>query len=163
MDKWIQITNIDKEISEISKTLNLIRDYENPFQYITFMDNYTNKRITMEIKPDMISSADENLQKQIKTFRKDSNFISAILSKYSMFDYDNHCKLIDHISIETKVRILYAERLKYSRYHCEHILPEKYRGIFQMNEYNNIYDLVRCSLVEELDSLIGQKIELLQR
>jgi hypothetical protein len=117
----------------------------------------------MEINPDMISSADENLQKQIKTFRNKSNFISAILSKYSMFDYDNHCKLIDHISIETKVRILYAERLKYSRYYCEHILPEKYRGLFRMNDYNNIYDLVKCSLIEELDSLIREKIGLLQK
>jgi hypothetical protein len=138
-------------------------DYENPFQHITFNDNYTNTRVTMEINPDMISSADENLQKQIKTFQNKSNFISAILSKYSMFDYDNHCKLIDHISIETKVRILYAERLKYSRYYCENILPEKYRGLFRMNDYNNIYDLVKCSLIEELDSLIREKIGLLQK
>jgi hypothetical protein len=159
---WGEIARIEKQIEDISNALNIIRDYENPFQYITFMDN-ANTRVTMEIKPDMISSADENLQKQIKTFQNKSNFISAILSKYSMFDYDNHCKLIHHISIEMKVRILYAERLKYSRYYCDNILPEKYRGLFKMNDYNNIYDLVRCSLIEELESLIGQKIGLLQK
>ena len=160
---WGEIARIEKQIEELSKTINVVCDYENPFQHITFNYNYTNTRVTMEINPDMISSADENLQKQIKTFRNKSNFISAILSKYSMFDYDNHCKLIDHISIETKVRILYAERLKYSRYYCEHILPEKYRGLFRMNDYNNIYDLVKCSLIEELDSLIREKIGLLQK
>ena len=162
MELWVQIDKIDKEISEISKTLNLIRDYENPFQFIAFSDNLTGNKMTMEIKPDMISSADENLQNQIKTFQNKSTFISAILSKYSIFDYDNHCKLIDHISIEMKVCILYAERLKHSRYYCDNILPEKYRGLFKMNDYNNIYGLVKYSLIEELDSLIRRKIILLQ-
>ena len=163
MDVWTQIDEIDKEIDEVSKTLNIVRDYENPYQFIIFNDNYTNKKITMEITPDMISSADENIQVQIKTFGTKSNFMSAILSKYNAFDYDNHCKLAFHISIETKVRILYSERLKHARYYCEHILPDKYRDIFVMYGYNNIYEIVNCSLIEELDSLVLQKIRLLQR
>ena len=159
MDMCIQI---DKEISDISKTLNLLRDYENPFQHITFNDNYTNKKITMEITPEMISSADENLQKQIKTFGCKSNFISAILSKYNIYDYDNHCKLTNHIPIEIKVRFLYAERLRYARMYCDS-LPDKYRELFKLNGYNNIYSMVQCNIIDELDMLIQRKIELLKR
>ena len=162
MNAWIEIARIEKQIEELSKTINIVCDYENPFQFISFIDNNTNKKITLEITPDLISSADENIQKQIKTFGNKSNFITAILSKYNIYDYDNHCKLTNHVPIETKVRILYAERLKHARYYCDHILPEKYQETFRTNKYNNIYSIVQCDFIEEFDSLIRRKIELLQ-
>jgi hypothetical protein len=76
-------------------------------------------------------------------------------------DHEKQYKLTRELPIETKLNILYAESLKYSRHYCEWVLPPKYAPIFRANNYRNIYEKVKDELLAELNDLINQKIELL--
>uniref|UniRef100_A0A6C0JX06 Uncharacterized protein n=1 Tax=viral metagenome TaxID=1070528 RepID=A0A6C0JX06_9ZZZZ len=154
---------VEVQIGELTKTMNIIREYDNPYQYITFMDSDTSKQITMEITPKLLSLPNEVVQNQIAKLGNKSPIIQAISSKYSILDHEKQYKLTKDISIETKLNILYAESLNHSRYYCEWILPPKYKPIFRANNYRNIYEKVKSELLAELDSLIAQKIELLTK
>jgi hypothetical protein len=77
---------VDARIDELAKLINIIRDYENPFQYVTFMDSDTSKQITMEITPGILTIPNDVIQSQINRFGDKSNVVQAILSKYSILD-----------------------------------------------------------------------------
>jgi hypothetical protein len=154
---------IEGRLVELTKSINTIRDYENPYQYITFMDSDTSKQITAEITPKLLSLPNEVIQNQIAKFGNKSNIIQAIVSKYSILDHEKQYKLTRELPLETKLNILYAESLKYSRHYCEWVLPPKYAAIFRENGYRNIYEKVKDELFAELDSLIAQKIEVLTK
>jgi hypothetical protein len=154
---------IEASITELTKTINIIRDYENPYQYITFMDSDTSKQMTVEITPKLLTLPSEAIQNQIAKFGNKSNIIQAIMSRYSILDYEKQYKLTKELPIETKLNILYAESLKHSRHYCEWVLPPKYAPIFRANKYRNIYDKVKDELLGELNDLISQKIELLTK
>jgi hypothetical protein len=152
---------IEASITELTKTINTIRDYENPYQYITFMDSDTSKQITVEITPKLLTLPSEVIQNQIEKLGNKSNIIQAIMSRYSILDHEKQYKLTRELPIETKLNILYAESLKHSRHYCEWVLPPKYAPIFRANNYRNIYEKVKDELLAELNDLINQKIALL--
>ena len=152
---------VDAKIEDLAKLINIVRDYENPFQYIVFMDSDTSKHITAEITPGLLTLSNEVIQNQISRYGYKSNLIQAITTKYSILDHSKKYKLTQDIPIETKLNILYAERLKYARNYCENILPPKYATIFRENWHRNIYEKVKVELLEELNTLVSQKIELL--
>jgi len=151
---------IESSITELTKVINTIRDYENPYQYITFMDSDTSKQITVEITPDILTSI-EIIKNQIDKLGNKSNVIQAIMSKYSILDHEKQYKLTRELPLETKINMIYAENLKYSRYYCDWVLPPKYAPLFRQNGYTNIYDKVKDELLAELNDLINRKIELL--
>jgi hypothetical protein len=152
---------IEASITELTKTINIIRDYENPYQYITFLDSDTSKQITVEITPKLLTLPSEVIQNQIDKLGNKSNIVQAIMSKYSILDHEKQYKLTRELPLETKLNILYAESLKHSRHYCEWVLPPKYSPIFRANNYRNIYDKVKDELLAELNELINQKIALL--
>lgn len=154
---------IEIHIGDLAKAINTIRDYDNPYQYITFLDSDTSKQLTVEITPNLLKIQNEVIQNQLTKFGNKSPIIQAIMSRYSVLDHEKQYKLTKDISIETKLNILYAESLKYSRHYCEWVLPPKYAPIFRANNYRNIFDKVKDELLVELDSLIAQKIELLTK
>jgi hypothetical protein len=158
---YSSIAVIEGLLVELTKTINTIRDYENPYQYITFMDSDTSKQITAEITPKLLSLPNKVIQNQIAKFGNKSNIIQAILSRYSILDHEKQYKLTKDVPLETKLNMIYAESLKYSRHYCEWILPPKYAPLFRQNGYRNIYEKVKDELLAELDNLINQKIELL--
>jgi hypothetical protein len=153
---------IEASITELTKTINTIRDYDNPYQYITFMDSDTSKQITVEITPDILTSS-EIIKNQISKFGNKSNIIQAIMSRYSILDHEKQYKLTRELPLETKLNMLYAESLKHSHHYCEWVLPPKYAPLFRQNGYRNIYDKVKDELLTELNDLINQKIELLKK
>uniref|UniRef100_A0A6C0HHP8 Uncharacterized protein n=1 Tax=viral metagenome TaxID=1070528 RepID=A0A6C0HHP8_9ZZZZ len=152
---------VNAKIDELIRTINIIRDYENPFQYITFLDSDTSKQITAEITPGILTLPNEVIQNQMRNMGNKSNIVQAINTKYSVFDHGQKYKLTQDIPIETKINLLYAESLKYSRDYCEYALPSKYAQIFRENGYRNIYEKVKSDLLKELNILLSRKIELL--
>lgn len=160
---YSNLTLIEVQIVDLTKAITTIRDYDNPHQYITFLDSDTSKQLTVEITPKLLTLQNEVIQNQLTKFGNKSPIIQAISSRYSILDHDKQYKLTKDISIETKLNILYAESLKYSRHYCEWVLPPKYAPIFRANNYRNIYDKVKDELLAELDSLIARKIELLTK
>jgi hypothetical protein len=160
---YSNLSLIECSLVELTKTINIIRDYENPYQYITFMDSDTSKQLTVEITPKLLSLQNEVIQNQLAKFGNKSPIIQAILSRYSILDYEKQYKLTKDIPIETKINMLYAESLKYSRNYCEWVLPTTYAQLFRANNYRNIYEKVKDELLAELDCLIAQKIELLTK
>jgi hypothetical protein len=153
---------IEASITELTKTINTIRDYDNPYQYITFMDSDTSKQITVEITPDILTSS-EIIKNQISKFGNKSNIIQAIMSRYSILDHEKQYKLTRELPLETKLNMIYAESMKYSRHYCDWVLPPKYAPLFRENGYTNIYDKVKDELLTELNDLINQKIEILKK
>jgi hypothetical protein len=158
---YTNITLVNAKIDELAKTINIIRDYENPFQYITFMDSDTSKQITAEITPGILTLPNEVIQNQLSRYGDKSNIVQSIITKYSVFDHGKKYKLTQDIPIETKINMLYAESLKYSRDYYEYTLPSKYSQIFRENGYRNIYEKVKDDLLADLNKLVLQKIELL--
>jgi len=152
---------VNAKIDELIKTINIIRDYENPFQYITFMDADTSKQITVEITPNILSLQNEIIENQLRKYGDKANLVQAITTKYSVLDHSKKYNLTRDIPIETKINLIYAESLKYSRDYCDYSLPAKYASIFRENWYRNIYEKVKDELLTELNTLISKKIELL--
>lgn len=160
---YSNLSLVECRLVELTKVINIIRDYENPRQYITFLDIDTSKQITVEITPNLLKIQNEVIQNQIAKFGNKSAIIQAILSRYSVLDYEKQYKLTKDTSIETKLNMLYAESLKHSRNYCEWVLPPKYAQLFRANNYRNIYDKVKDELLTELDELIAQKIDFLTK
>ena len=156
---YSNLAMIEVSIVELITLINMIRDYENPYQYITFMDNDTSKQITVEIIPEILTLPNEIIQNQLTKFGNKSNIVQAILSKYSILDHEKQYKLTKDISIETKINMIYAESIKYSKYYCESVLPPKYVPMFIENGYRNIYEKVKDELFSELNLLVAKKIE----
>lgn len=157
------IALVEHRINELAKTINTIRDYENPYKYITFMDSYTSKQLTIEITPNILTLPNEVIQNQIAKMGNKSPIIQSIFSKYSILDHEKQYNLSKDITLETKINIIYAESIKYSRNYCEYSLPHEYAQVFRENGYNNIYEKVKDELLCELNDLVGQKIELLTK
>lgn len=149
---------IENKITECTNLIITIRDYNNPYQYITFLDSDTSTQITTEITPTLFSLSNELIQKQIIKFGNKAPIIQAFMSKYSILDHEKQYHLTKDISIDTKLNILYAESLKYSRYYCDCVLPPTYAALFRENGYCNIFAKVKTELLTELDNLIAQKI-----
>lgn len=160
---YSNLAMIEVSIVELITLINIIRDYENPYQYITFMDNDTSKQITVEIIPEILTLPNEIIQNQLTKFGNKSTIVQAILSKYSILDHEKQYKLTKDISIETKINMIYAESIKYSKYYCESVLPPKYVPIFIESGYRNIYEKVKDELFSELNLLVAKKIELIGR
>jgi hypothetical protein len=160
------IKELDKKIEIIGAFINEIRDYTNPFRYITFRPSFTNsasvhsENITVEITPELYNSNIELIKQEWALSPNLSHLRQLILSKYSDLDYHKKYKLSGEISIETKIHIIYAERLQHIQNHYDR-LPEKYKKVFKENNYCNIYNIVKSELLEKLNMHIAQKIKIL--
>jgi hypothetical protein len=152
------LCTIDARLDELAKWINIIRDYNNPFQDITFKDNLV--EVSIELTPDILTS-DEIVKKQIAVSGNKSNAVQAILSKYSILDHSKKYRITFDLPLETKINMLYAEKLNYAREYVEKSLPIKYVTLFKENECRNIYNKVRQELLEEINVLVAKKIELL--
>jgi hypothetical protein len=158
---YSNLSLVECRLDELTKSINAIRDYDNPYQYIIFIDNDTMKSITAEITPKLLSLPNELIQNQIAKWGNKSGIIQAILSRYSILDHEKRYKLTKDIPVETKLNMLYAESISYARNYCTYSLPSKYSQIFRENGYRNIYEKVKDELLTELNELINRKIELL--
>lgn len=154
---------IDVKITDLVELLNTIKNYENPYKYISFNDSETNKPICTEITPNLFTSTDETIQREMKLPPSKSNLQQAILSKYSELDHTKKYKLTRDIPIATKIKILFAERLEYERKYYLTIFPSKYASKFKEAGFNNFYDSVKQELLDEIDELVSQKIIILGR
>lgn len=154
------ISTIDTRLDELAKWINIIRDYNNPFQDITFKDNSV--EIAVELTPDILAS-DEIVKKQIAASGNKSNAVQAILSKYSILDHSKKYRITFDLPLETKINMLYAEKLNYEREYLEKSLPIKYVQLFRENGCYNIYNKVLTELLEEINVLVAKKIELLSK
>jgi len=156
---------IDAKINELANLLNIIKDYENPYKYIEFIDSETRLNRTVEITPEIfeiITTVDENIQRELCMSPMKSNLQQAIFSKYSELDHTKKYKLVNDISIDMKVKLIYAERLEYERKYYLTIFPQKYASKFKECGFCNFYDSVKQEITSEIDELISQKIKLLQ-
>jgi hypothetical protein len=154
------LCTIDARLDELAKWINIIRDYSNPFQDITFKDNLV--EVSIELNPDILTS-DEIVKKQIVVSGNKSNAVQAILSKYSILDHSKKYRITYDLPLETKINMLYAEKLNYAREYIDKSLPIKYVAVFKENGCRNIYNKVRQDLLEELNVLVAKKIELLSK
>lgn len=152
---------IDAQIEQLGELLNTIKNYENPYKYISVFDTENNKLICAEITPNLFTSTDEIIQREMKLVPSKSNLQQAILSKYNELDHTKKYKLTRDIPIAMKIKILYAERLEYDRKYYLVIFPSKYASKFKECGFNNFYDSVKHQLIDEIDALISQKIKLL--
>jgi len=153
---------IDAKISELANLLNTIRDYDNPYKYIKYSDSETRADRMIEITPEIFTSTDENIRRELSMSPMKSNLQQAIFSKYSELDHTKKYKLVCDISIDMKVKLLYAERLEYERKYYLTIFPHKYASKFKECGFKNFYNSVKQELTAEIDELISKKIKLLQ-
>ena len=152
---------IDAKIEELANLLNTIKDYENPYKYITFSDSETRKTVMVEITPELFQTTDEVIQQELAMPPSKSNLQQAIFSKYSELDHTKKYKLVHDIPIDMKVKLLYAERLEYERKYYLTIFPQKYASKFKECGFRNFYDSVKQEIPAEIDELVSQKIKLL--
>ena len=152
---------IDAKIEELANLLNTIKDYENPYKYITFSDYETRKTVMVEITPELFHTTDELTRRELSTTPGKSNLQQAIFSKYSELDHTKKYKLVHDIPIAMKVKLLYAERLEYERKYYLTIFPQKYASKFKECGFRNFYDSVKQEITAEIDELLSQKIKLL--
>ena len=163
-EKYNEIEKIEEKIYALVKLMNIIKSYENPYQYVTFID-YNNRNkipITVEVSPELFLS--ENKLVQIQMLVDRSELQQAICSKYHSMvftKYSDYSNIMSDISLKSKISFLYAERLKYTYDYCVNELPPKYSIIFKENGYKNIYELVKNDILEEMDQLVLEKIQLL--
>jgi hypothetical protein len=153
---------IDAKINELANVLNIIRDYENPYKYIEFTDSETRLNRTVEITPELFTTTDANIQRELCMVPMKSNLQQAIFSRYSELDHTKKYKLVHDISIDMKVKLIYAERLEYERKYYLTIFPQKYASKFKECGFQNFYDSVKQEITSEIDELISQKIKLLR-
>lgn len=118
--------------------------------------------ISIELTPDILTS-NEIVKNQYSVSGNKSNAVQAILSKYSILDHSKKYRITFDLPLETKINLLYAEKLNYEREYIENALPIKYVSIFRENRCQNIYNKVRSELLEEIQILVAKKIELLSR
>ena len=152
---------IDAKIEELANLLNTIRDYENPYKYITFSDSETRVIRIVELTPELFQTTDEVIQRELGMSSGKSNLQQAIFSKYSELDHTKKYKLVHDIPIDMKVILLYAERLEYERKYYLSIFPQKYASKFKECGFRNFYDSVKQEITAEIDELLSQKIKLL--
>ena len=152
---------IDAKIEELATLLNAIKNYENPYEYISFLDSKTRKSIQLEITTDMLVSTNPIIQQEMALSPSKSNFQQAIFSKYSELDHTKKYRLTNDIPISMKIKLLYAERLAYDRKYYLTIFPPTYASKFKESGFKNFYSTVKQDLTTEIDDLVTKKIKLL--
>jgi len=154
---------LEKEINAIKKYIMNIKNYNNPFRYITCC-NITNKGIYPVQKKDIqeVLLNIKNTTISFSDFESDVNIInllnSYIIQKKQQVTYNNNnnnkLELMNK-NLKLKNAYIYDLFIKKRKYEEDFLntLNETDRIIFKENNYENIYDLIKDELCSKLELL----------
>jgi hypothetical protein len=156
LNSFDNVERVGLEIQRIETILLIIKMYKNPYKYLEkdmegissqktsiFDDIYKNVKI--EISKDLLDNPI-----LLTDFAK--NRIDMLYYKI-MEENKVPIHLIQGIKISTKIYKIYTERKKLEQ-HFYVILPNEFKNTFKMNNYDNIFHIVKDELLYKLDLLL---------
>jgi hypothetical protein len=163
LNSFDTVERVGLEIQKIETILLIIQMYKNPYKYLEkdmegissqktsiFDDIYKNVKI--EISKDLLDNPI-----LLTDFAK--NRIDMLYYKI-MEENKVPIHLIQGIKISTKIYKIYTERKKLEQ-HFYVILPNEFKNTFKMNNYDNIFNIVKDELLYKLDLLLEKYADLM--